>query len=55
VRAGPRPVRLWTLDGNERARRFYQRYGFVADGALGSHPVGDGVEVPTLRYTLDPS
>jgi ribosomal protein S18 acetylase RimI-like enzyme len=49
--AGPRPVRLWALDGNERARRFYERYGFVADGATGRHTIPDG-EVPTLRFTL---
>jgi ribosomal protein S18 acetylase RimI-like enzyme len=48
---GPRPVRLWALDGNERARRFYERYGFVADGATGRHTIPDG-EVPTLRFTL---
>jgi ribosomal protein S18 acetylase RimI-like enzyme len=51
--AGPRPVRLWTLDGNERARRFYERRGFVADGAVGSHALGDGLDVPTVRFTLD--
>jgi RimJ/RimL family protein N-acetyltransferase len=50
---GRRPVRLWTLDGNERACRFYERYGFVPDGAVGSHPVGAGPEVRTIRYTLD--
>jgi len=49
--AGPRPVRLWALDGNKRARRFYERYGFAADGATGSHPIPDG-EVPTIRFTL---
>jgi ribosomal protein S18 acetylase RimI-like enzyme len=49
---GPRPVRLWALDGNERARRFYLRYGFVADGTVGSHTVRDGFDVPTVRYTL---
>jgi ribosomal protein S18 acetylase RimI-like enzyme len=53
--AALRPVRLWTLDGNERARRFYERYGFVADGAVRSHPIGGGLEVPTLRLTLRPA
>ncbi|MGC9666414.1 N-acetyltransferase family protein [Planosporangium sp. 12N6] len=52
---GRRPVRLWALDGNDRARRFYERYGFVADGAAGSHPVDGGVEVPTIRFTVDPA
>jgi ribosomal protein S18 acetylase RimI-like enzyme len=50
---GRRPVRLWSLDGNERACRFYERYGFVADGATGTHPVGAGPDLRTVRYTLD--
>jgi ribosomal protein S18 acetylase RimI-like enzyme len=49
--AGPRPVLLWALDGNERARRFYERYGFVADGATAGHAIPGG-EVPILRFTL---
>jgi GNAT superfamily N-acetyltransferase len=52
--AGPRPVVLWALDGNERADRFYRRYGFVADGATGTHPVDGGPDVPKVRYTLAP-
>jgi GNAT superfamily N-acetyltransferase len=51
---GPRPVRLWALDGNERARRFYERCGFVADGAVGSHNVRGELEVPIIRFTRDP-
>jgi ribosomal protein S18 acetylase RimI-like enzyme len=51
---GPRPVVLWALDGNARADRFYRRYGFVADGATGSHPVAVGPDVPMIRYTLAP-
>jgi GNAT superfamily N-acetyltransferase len=53
--SGPRPVRLWALDGNERARRFYERCGFVADGATGSYRVRGEFEVPTVRFTLSPS
>jgi ribosomal protein S18 acetylase RimI-like enzyme len=30
---GFREAILWVLDGNERARRFYEREGWVADGA----------------------
>ena len=26
-------IALWVLDGNERAIRFYERYGFRFDGA----------------------
>ncbi|GAA1812371.1 GNAT family N-acetyltransferase [Planosporangium flavigriseum] len=52
---GPRPVRLWALDGNERARRFYERYGFLADGSVRTHPIGAGLDVPTVRYSLQPA
>ena len=31
---GPRPVRLWVFEANQPARRFYERHGFVADGAV---------------------
>lgn len=51
---GPRPVRLWALDGNERARRFYERCGFVADGAVGSHHVRGELEVPIIRFSRAP-
>jgi ribosomal protein S18 acetylase RimI-like enzyme len=47
-------VRLWVLADNARARRFYERAGFAADGTRGSYPVGrpDGtvVDLPELRY-----
>jgi GNAT superfamily N-acetyltransferase len=51
--AGPRPVRLWALDGNERADRFYRRYGYGADGAVGTYLAG-AATMPTVRYTLHP-
>jgi ribosomal protein S18 acetylase RimI-like enzyme len=47
-------VRLWVLAENARARRFYERAGFVPDGTRGTYPVGrpDGtvVDLPELRY-----
>ncbi|MFF7067101.1 GNAT family N-acetyltransferase [Streptomyces pseudovenezuelae] len=46
---------LWVLKGNSRARRFYERAGFEADGA--EEPFeADGVPVPEVRYarTLGP-
>jgi GNAT superfamily N-acetyltransferase len=52
--SGPRPVRLWALDGNARARRFYERCGFVADGAVGSHNVRGELEVPIIRFSRAP-
>ncbi|MGV9287243.1 N-acetyltransferase family protein [Streptomyces sp. NPDC003719] len=47
--AGHARMLLWVLDGNARARRFYERAGFHADGAAESSDV-DGVAVPEVRY-----
>ncbi len=53
---GRTEVRLWVLDQNPRARRFYERFGFVADGVDKVDTVGrDGphpTEVREVRYTL---
>lgn len=43
------PLRLWVLAGNTRARRFYERAGYVADGAVRSEDY-DQVAVPEVRY-----
>ncbi|MBV2355523.1 GNAT family N-acetyltransferase [Streptomyces sp. J2-1] len=42
---------LWVVEGNTRARRFYERAGFRADGAREPYEAG-GVEVPEVRYAL---
>ncbi|MFD3720722.1 GNAT family N-acetyltransferase [Streptomyces sp. NPDC058674] len=42
-------LRLWVVEGNARARRFYERAGFTPDGAVSSSDV-DGVPVPEVRY-----
>ncbi|WP_018530823.1 MULTISPECIES: GNAT family N-acetyltransferase [unclassified Streptomyces] len=42
-------IRLWVLEGNARARRFYERAGFVADGARAPYEVA-GETVPEIRY-----
>ncbi|MFF8034474.1 MULTISPECIES: GNAT family N-acetyltransferase [unclassified Streptomyces] len=47
--AGHRDMYLWVLKDNARARRFYERAGFGADGAEESFEVG-GTEVPEVRY-----
>ncbi|GAA2761331.1 GNAT family N-acetyltransferase [Streptomyces paradoxus] len=47
--AGHGRVLLWVLKGNDRARRFYERAGFRADGAEEPFEV-DGVTVPEVRY-----
>ena len=43
---------LWVLKGNTRARRFYERAGFRADGAEEPFDV-DGVAVPEVRYARE--
>lgn len=44
---------LWVVKGNTRARRFYERAGFAADGAEEAYDVG-GTPVPEVRYVLEP-
>ncbi len=40
---------LWVLDGNERARRFYEAAGFGADGTAKEYE-GLGFTLPEVRY-----
>ncbi|MFB6850063.1 GNAT family N-acetyltransferase [Streptomyces sp. NPDC056373] len=47
--AGHGRLLLWVLKDNDRARRFYERAGFSADGAEEPFEV-DGVAVPEVRY-----
>ncbi|MGW8065491.1 N-acetyltransferase family protein [Streptomyces ziwulingensis] len=47
--AGHARMLLWVLEGNARARRFYERAGFHADGAGEPFEV-EGVAVPEVRY-----
>jgi ribosomal protein S18 acetylase RimI-like enzyme len=46
---GERAV-LWVLEENERARRFYERGGWVPDGGTRVEAI-NGEPVPQLRYT----
>jgi len=48
ARLGDRAV-LWVLTDNARARRFYERGGWVADGVTRTEPIG-GEPVAQLRY-----
>lgn len=41
---------LWVLTGNQRARRFYEHAGFVADGDIKIEDLPGGVEVCEVRY-----
>lgn len=45
---GARAVALWVLEGNERARAFYERWQFRPDG--GRQIVELGRSVPEVRY-----
>ncbi|MEV6479588.1 GNAT family N-acetyltransferase [Streptomyces sp. NPDC051576] len=45
-------VYLWVVRGNARARRFYERAGFHADGAEEPYEV-DGMTVPEVRYVRE--
>ena len=42
------PVSLWATQGNERARAFYARHGFVPDGATEA-----GHHLPQVRLVRD--
>ncbi|MCT7351929.1 GNAT family N-acetyltransferase [Streptomyces sp. 15-116A] len=50
--AGRPRMLLWVVKANTRARRFYARAGFAADGAEEPFEV-DGVTVPEVRYVRD--
>lgn len=48
--AGFGAATLWVLERNDRARRFYERWGFHTDGGRQIIEVGPGV--PEVRYLL---
>jgi ribosomal protein S18 acetylase RimI-like enzyme len=51
--AGFREMRLWVLEGNGRARRFYERAGLRPDGVRDTYtPRGTTAELPEIRYTV---
>ncbi|MDV9172718.1 GNAT family N-acetyltransferase [Streptomyces sp. W16] len=52
VTLGHDRVHLWVVRGNARARRFYERAGFRADGAEEPYEV-EGVSVPEVRYVKE--
>lgn len=46
---GHQAVTLWVLEGNTRARRFYELNGFAPDGARRPVPLGEAT-LPEVRY-----
>jgi ribosomal protein S18 acetylase RimI-like enzyme len=53
---GRSEIRVWVLDDNPRARRFYERFGFELDGETASYVADRGgrheTAVDEVRYTL---
>ncbi len=43
---------LWVVEGNQRARRFYERAGWASDGAVKDEGFA-GVVVREVRYVID--
>lgn len=43
------PAYLWVVEGNARARAFYVRHGFAADGGTAVHEPTGAVEVRMVR------
>jgi GNAT superfamily N-acetyltransferase len=48
---GDGSLHLFVLEGNERARRFYERTGWRLAGPAGMHDIG-GAQVGHVRYEL---
>jgi GNAT superfamily N-acetyltransferase len=48
-RAGFREAALWVLDGNARARRFYERDGWTLDGGRQTKTIA-GAQLDEVRY-----
>lgn len=46
---------LWVLAGNERASRFYEAFGWVADGTSKAEELWPGVRATAQRYVAAPA
>jgi GNAT superfamily N-acetyltransferase len=51
-RTGYRDAVLWVLESNELAIEFYERAGWVHDGARLTYELRDNVKAPAVRYRL---
>jgi GNAT superfamily N-acetyltransferase len=43
---------LWVLEGNERARLFYEKAGWIWDGSRSTHMI-DCLNMPVVRYVTE--
>lgn len=50
---GFRCVTLWVLAANNRARRFYEKAGFVRDGAEKTDTLSHSIVLQEVRYRID--
>jgi GNAT superfamily N-acetyltransferase len=50
--AGFTRASLWVLEGNVRARGFYENAGWVWDGSVSTHAF-EGTTEPIVRYAID--
>lgn len=48
---GDEPAHLWVIEGNARARAFYERHGFRVDGAAKVHGASGALEVRMTRLS----
>jgi ribosomal protein S18 acetylase RimI-like enzyme len=46
-------VTLWVLEGNQRARAFYESFGFIQDGAIKDDDHWPNFAVREVRYRLN--
>jgi ribosomal protein S18 acetylase RimI-like enzyme len=46
-------ITLWVLEGNQRARSFYESFGFIHDGAVKDDDHWKSFAVREVRYRLD--
>lgn len=50
VAAGFGEALVWVLEGNQRGRSFYERWGWRPDGATRDEPNGDAPPLTDVRY-----
>ena len=51
-RQGYKQARLWVLESNSRARRFYEAAGWTPDGARKTDTLPGGTHIDEMRYHI---